>query len=62
MRLFRSVWGCGAVTGAEYYHKGYRTLDDLSKAIERGHIINARMAIGLKYRDDFEKRVPRSEV
>jgi hypothetical protein len=62
VRLFRSVWGCGNASGANYYHKGYRTLEDLSSAIASGCITNARMAVGLKYHDDFQKRIPRSEV
>ncbi|KAI8148626.1 hypothetical protein BJV82DRAFT_663985 [Fennellomyces sp. T-0311] len=55
---FYNVHGAGAYTAREWHRKGYRTLDDV--------FVNAKLSkdqkIGIKYYDDFRKKIPRIEV
>lgn len=61
LRLFYEIWGVGATTARQfYYENGYRDLDDI---VERGWSSLSRVQqIGLKYYDDFQLKIPRSEV
>ena len=61
LRTFYNIWGVGAITAREfYYDKGWRELDDI---IEEGwHLLSRSQQIGLKYYDEFELKIPRSEV
>ncbi|MCJ1340864.1 hypothetical protein MMC09_006160 [Bachmanniomyces sp. S44760] len=60
LRLFYKIWGVGAVTARDfYYDKGWRDLDDI---IEFGwSTLNRVQQIGLKYYDEFEEMIARSE-
>ncbi|KAG7332296.1 hypothetical protein KOW79_004130 [Hemibagrus wyckioides] len=53
------VTGIGPAAARKFYDEGVKTLDDLKK-IE--HKLNHHQQIGLKYFDEFEKRIPRSEM
>ena len=61
LRRFYEIWGVGAKTAREfYYDKGWRELDDIVdlgwKSLQRDQ------QIGLKYYDEFQLKMPRSEV
>lgn len=61
LRLFYEIWGVGAITAREfYYDNGWRDLDDI---IEHGWQSLSRVQqIGVKYYDEFQLPIPRSEV
>jgi len=63
LRELRAVHGVGAVTAAGLIENGIRSLDDLRNAAATGHIhLDAKQEIGLKYVDEFRKKIPRSEM
>ena len=61
LRLFYNIWGVGATTARQFYFdKGWRELDDI---IENGWgTLSREQQIGMKYYDEFELKIPRSEV
>lgn len=61
LREFYEIWGVGAVRAREfYYDKKWRDLDDI---IEHGWQTLSRVQqIGLKYYDEFQLKISRSEV
>eukprot|EP00743_Colponemidia_sp_Colp-15_P010499 GILK01011569.1.p1 GENE.GILK01011569.1~~GILK01011569.1.p1 ORF type:complete len:1020 (-),score=203.03 GILK01011569.1:102-3161(-) len=60
VNLFASIWGVGGTTANKWYSEGYRTLEQLRK--DQDWLLNDAQRIGLKYIDDFQKRIPRDEV
>ena len=60
LRLFYEIWGIGAVSARDfYYDRGWRDLDDV---VEFGWKSLSRVQqIGLKYYDEFQLKIPRSE-
>ncbi|KAL9121996.1 MAG: hypothetical protein Q9187_001445 [Circinaria calcarea] len=61
LRLFYNIWGVGATTARQFYFdKGWRDLDDI---VENGWgMLSREQQIGVKYYDEFEVKIPRSEV
>ena len=61
LRQFYEIWGVGAKTAREfYYDQGWRELDDI---VEHGWKSLQRVQqIGLKYYDEFQLKMSRSEV
>ncbi|MCJ1248006.1 hypothetical protein MMC30_005221 [Trapelia coarctata] len=61
LEAFYNIYGVGAKIARQfYYDKGWRELDDI---IENGwHLLNREQQIGLKFYDDFQLKIPRSEV
>lgn len=61
LRLFYEIWGVGAKTARQfYYSNNWRDLDDI---IEQGwHTLSRQQQIGLKYYDELQLKIPRSEV
>ena len=61
LRQFYEIWGVGAKTAREfYYDQGWRELDDI---VEQGwKSLQRAQQIGLKYYDEFQLKMPRSEV
>jgi hypothetical protein len=57
MMLFQRVWGVGPETAAKLYSQGFRTLKSLEHAD-----LDDRQKVGLRCFEDFEQRIPRSEV
>ncbi|KAG7263923.1 hypothetical protein CRUP_029263 [Coryphaenoides rupestris] len=53
------VTGIGPAAARKYFEDGVKTLEDLKK-IE--HKLNHHQQIGLKYFEEFEKRIPRDEM
>lgn len=53
------VTGIGPAAARKFFDEGVKTLEDLKK-IE--HKLNHHQQIGLKYFEEFEKRIPRSEM
>lgn len=53
------VTGIGPAAARKFFDEGVRNLEDLKK-IE--HKLNHHQQIGLKYFEEFEKRIPRSEM
>ena len=61
LRQFYEIWGVGAKTAREfYYDQGWREIDDI---VEWGWKSLQRVQqIGLKYYDELQLKMPRSEV
>ncbi|KAJ0175568.1 hypothetical protein K1T71_008727 [Dendrolimus kikuchii] len=57
--LFTRVSGIGPVKAADLFKGGLRTLKDLKNNRDK---LNHHQIIGLKYFEDFEKKIPRSEI
>uniref|UniRef100_A0A4W5R6V6 DNA polymerase n=1 Tax=Hucho hucho TaxID=62062 RepID=A0A4W5R6V6_9TELE len=53
------VTGIGPAAARKFFDEGVKTLEDLKK-IE--HKLNHHQQIGLKYFEEFEKRIPRTEM
>ncbi|XP_016386842.1 DNA polymerase beta-like isoform X3 [Sinocyclocheilus rhinocerous] len=53
------VTGIGPAAARKFYDEGVRNLEDLKK-IE--HKLNHHQQIGLKYFEEFEKRIPRAQM
>lgn len=53
------VTGIGPAAARKFFEEGVKTLEDLQK-IE--HKLNHHQQIGLKYFEEFEKRIPRDEM
>lgn len=59
LTLFSNIWGTGTGTAKKWYNMGFRTLEDLKRHPE---VLNKDQALGVKYFEDFQKRIPRAEV
>ena len=53
------VWGAGPATAERWYVAGARSLADVAAL---PHHITEVQAVGLKYFEDFQQRIPRAEV
>ncbi|CDW56964.1 DNA polymerase lambda [Trichuris trichiura] len=58
LELFNSIWGVGPVKSEQWYAQGFRTLEDIRQKAKLTH----QQKVGLKYRDEFLKDIPRKEV
>ena len=59
INLLTRVSGIGPAKAKELVDAGVKTLDDLRKHQDK---LNHHQKIGLKYFEDFEKRIPRKEI
>ncbi|KAG8229141.1 hypothetical protein J437_LFUL009210 [Ladona fulva] len=59
INLFTRVSGIGPAKAKELLDAGMKTLEDLEKNKQK---LNHHQQIGLKYFEDFEKKIPREEV
>ncbi|XP_076753574.1 DNA polymerase beta [Xylocopa sonorina] len=59
INLLTRVSGIGPAKAKELVDAGIKTLNDLKKHRDK---LNHHQKIGLKYFDDFEKRIPRKEI
>lgn len=60
---FANVYGFGTKQINELIKHGYKDVDSLKSAVNRGKIIlTERQKIGLKYFDDLKLRIPRTEM
>ncbi|KAI1462481.1 Nucleotidyltransferase [Annulohypoxylon moriforme] len=60
LQEFYGIWGVAATTSQEFYKKGWRGRDDI---VENGWDSLTRVQqIGLKYYDELQEKVSRSEV
>lgn len=57
--VLEGVWGMGPRGAEKLYAKGIKTIEDLKKKPE---VLTEMQKVGLKYFDDFNQRIPRSEV
>jgi len=61
--LFTGILDVGKETAKAWYNRGFRTLDDLNQAIsDRKLTLNHGQQVGLKYYNDLQQRIPRSEM
>ncbi|KAI8066673.1 hypothetical protein BC940DRAFT_302035 [Gongronella butleri] len=58
MNLFYNIHGVGATKAREWISKGYKTLDD----VQQHEKLSKDQKLGIKYYDEFLKRIPRSQV
>ncbi|KAK9865403.1 hypothetical protein WJX84_007229 [Apatococcus fuscideae] len=58
VQLFSQVWGVAETSSERFYREGCRTLDDLR---QRSDLTDTQV-VGLKYHEDLQHRIPRSEV
>ncbi|KAH8114995.1 Nucleotidyltransferase [Phellopilus nigrolimitatus] len=61
MAIFKEIYGVGLNTAHNWYAAGCRTLEDI-KQRKGGIQVTYVQEIGLKYYDDINQRIPRSEV
>ena len=54
-----NIWGVGDKTALQWYNKGYRCIEDVMDANEK---LNKNIQIGIKYKQDLNKPIPRAEV
>ncbi|CAH1795220.1 unnamed protein product [Owenia fusiformis] len=59
INLLTKVTGIGPAAAAKFVQDGIKSLEDLAKHKDK---LNHHQKIGLKYFDDFEKRIPRDEM
>ena len=61
LRSFYGIWGVGPKTARDFYHlRGWRSIDNI---VESGwSALNPEQQIGLKYQEEFESKISRSEV
>ncbi|KAJ1550736.1 hypothetical protein HK405_016002, partial [Cladochytrium tenue] len=57
LQMFQNVYGIGGKIAKKLVAKGYRTLEDL----QRWPKLTREQRLGIKYYNDFLKRIPRSE-
>ncbi|KAF2094731.1 hypothetical protein NA57DRAFT_45762 [Rhizodiscina lignyota] len=58
LRCFTKIYGVGAVQAAKWIDQGFRSLDDLREKAT----LTKNQQIGIDHYDDFNARIPRSEV
>ncbi|XP_075889410.1 DNA polymerase beta [Nelusetta ayraudi] len=59
INLLTRVTGIGPAAARKFFEEGVKTLDDLKKIEDK---LNHHQQIGLKYFEEFEKRIPRAEM
>lgn len=64
MLIFQRIHGVGVSVARKWYEQlGLRTLDDVKNKVDRNELqLTASQLKGLKYVDDFEVPIPRSQV
>lgn len=63
IQLMTSITGVGDTRANEWYKLGYRTIDNIKRAIKSNEIKSTHhINIGLKYYEDFKKKIPRKEI
>lgn len=64
IKLFQNVWGIGAVTAKKLVQShGLRDIEQLREAVRKGSVnLERGQLIGLERFEDFNLRIPRSEV
>jgi DNA polymerase lambda len=58
LSMFMGIFGVGQSTANKWCALGYKTLED----IRRFATLTYAQAVGLKYYEDFQKRIPRAEM
>jgi DNA polymerase/3'-5' exonuclease PolX len=61
LELFQKIYGVGIVKAQELYNAGYRKIDELRKDENKLNLTNAQK-VGLKYFEDINSKIPRSEI
>lgn len=59
LNTFWGIYNVGPSIARSWYDKGWRTLEDVQEAFD---ILPRDQQIGAKFYEDFEERIPRSEV
>lgn len=57
------VWGAGPSVVRSWMDQGIRSIDDLKKAVSKGHVtLDAKQTIGLEHYDDLLLKIPKKEA
>ncbi|KAJ8908925.1 hypothetical protein NDN08_005625 [Rhodosorus marinus] len=62
LRVFEGIWGAGPTTANKWYACGLRSLDDFQEGTKGYSLLSKQQKIGLRYYDEFNKKIPRQEV
>ena len=63
LKKFTDITGVGLKRAEEWYKKGYRNISDIKRDIKNNKLSSTHhIDIGLKYHDDFQKRIPKKEI
>ncbi|KAJ1533948.1 hypothetical protein HK096_004531 [Nowakowskiella sp. JEL0078] len=63
LEIFMGVHGVGKTTARRWYSNGWRSLEDIKEANKSEKLqLSHDQQIGIKYYEDFKKRIPRDEV
>lgn len=63
LKLFYGIWGVGADTARKFYFEyGWKDLDDVVEYGWDNGSLNRVQQIGVKFYDDFERKIAREEV
>jgi len=63
LNIFKNITGVGDVKALEWINLGYSSINDILIAVKDGKLeITHHIKIGLKYYEEFQKRIPQSEV
>lgn len=55
IEMLKTIWGVNTATANLWHDIGYRSIDDIRDAVERGDVKPTKLqAMGLKYYDDFQ--------
>ena len=59
---FLNIYGVGTKKANDLVSMGFTTIEDIRKADNVKDILNNKQQLGLKYYDDINQRIPRSEI
>ena len=59
---FLDIYGVGTKKANDLVSMGFTTIEDIRKADNLEDILNNKQQLGLKYYDDINQRIPRSEI
>lgn len=63
IEIFKGITGVGDAKAKKWIDEGYKSIKDIKEAKREGKIkLTHHIEIGLRYYEDFKKRIPRGEI